>query len=424
MIAHRHPSQGSIDVALPLSEVVSPDRFLTFVVSGFILATYLVSAVPGLSRLPHFLIALMFVGLVVRSIRTPLALGWDAIAPLTVLFVAYALGSVLWSTNQSSALVSAIGLAVDIAGALLIWVALQNGVKGVMVAYSAAFGAGVQALVALTQFMSSGTSRAAGLTGNANSLAIQLSLTAFLLLLILPRERWVKLLAFALIVTATVTTGTRKLVFVWFSYIVLLLRDVSPLFRRPSVGTALVLFLLPVAVWASLTFGSTLLSPLEEVTLVQRLEGTFEGKETKKRSGLMEDALLVWQEKPVFGHGIDQYRYSGSYTTYSHNNYTEILANFGVVGIVLFYSIYLVLFVRSLSGIAQGSQAAWVIMATLISIVLMDLARVSYSSRMTWLFIAIMAYYSTAGTFRTSRPRPMSVASTSRDQRTLPTDRN
>src|SRR5690606_30608964 len=142
----------------------------------------------------------------------PLRLKWDPLAPLTVAFLAYAVGSVLWSSDQSSALVSAIGLAVDIAGALLIWAALQNGVKGSVIAYSAAFGAGVQALVGLSQYLSTGSSRAVGLTGNANSLAIQLSMTAFLLLLILPRERWIKLLAFALIVIATVTTGTRKLV--------------------------------------------------------------------------------------------------------------------------------------------------------------------------------------------------------------------
>ena len=387
-------SVGVGGALLPVARRPRSDLFLTSTVAAFILATFLVSAVPGLSRLPHLIIALMLIGFVLRSIRKPLTFAFDGIAPLAVAFVAYAVGSVLWSTNQSAALVSAIGLAVDLVGALLIWAALQNGVKGSVVAYSAAVGAGIQGLVALSEYLSSGTTRAQGLTGNANSLAIQLSLTAFLLLLLLPRERWIKVFAFALIVVATITTGTRKLVFVWFSYILLLLHEVSPMFRRPSFGAAVVLLLSPLAVWASLTYGQTLLSPFEQVTLIQRLEGTLEGRETRKRSGLMEDALAVWERKPVFGHGIDQYRYSGSYTTYSHNNYTELLANFGVVGVLLFYGIYLVLAVRALIGVAQGSRTAWVILAILITIVLMDLARVSYSSRMTWIFIMIMAHYS------------------------------
>lgn len=372
----------------------SSERFLSFTVGAFILATYLLSALPGLSRLPHVLIGMMLVGLVMRSLRVPLRLRWDVVVPMSVAFVAYAVGSVLWATNQSAALVNSVGLMVDMLGALLIWAALQNGVSALVVAYSAAAAAAVQAVVALTQYLGSGEARAEGLTGNANSLAIQLSMTAFLLLLLLPKERWIKLLALALIVVATVTTGTRKLVFVWFSYVVLLLRDLSPLFRRPSVGAALILLLTPVAVWASLTFGSALLTPLEEVTMVQRIEGTFQGKETHKRSGLMEDALVVWWQKPVFGHGIDQFRFSGSYTTYSHNNYTEVLANFGVVGFVLYYAVFLVLFVRAVAGALRGEQAAWVILGTLVSILLMDVARVSYSSRLTWIFVVIMALYS------------------------------
>lgn len=373
---------------------VATDRFLSGVVAAFVLASFLVAAIPGLSRIPHALIGLMFVGLIVRSTRTQLVLRWDPVAPLSIVFFAYAFASVLWSTNQSAAFVTAVGLAVDLVGALLIWAALHNGVKVAVIAYAAGVGAGAQAIVALSQFLSSGTTRVEGLTGNANSLAIQLSLTAFLLLLVFPRDRWVKVLAFALIVIATVTTGTRKLVFVWFSYVVLLLREVSPLFRRPSVGSALILLLSPIAVWASITFGPTLLSPFEDVTLVRRLEGTLEGRETQKRSDLMEDALVVWREEPVFGHGIDQYRYSGAFTAYSHNNYTEILANFGVVGFGLFYVIYAVLIARSLVGIFRGSEAAWVIMAIIVSVLLMDLARVSYTSRTTWLFIVIMAYYS------------------------------
>jgi len=373
---------------------VATDRFLSGVVAAFVLASFLVAAIPGLSRIPHALIGLMFVGLIVRSTRTQLVLRWDPVAPLSIVFFAYAFASVLWSTNQSAAFVTAVGLAVDLVGALLIWAALHNGVKVAVIAYAAGVGAGAQAIVALSQFLSSGTTRVEGLTGNANSLAIQLSLTAFLLLLVFPRDRWVKVLAFALIVIATVTTGTRKLVFVWFSYVVLLLREVSPLFRRPSVGSALILLLSPIAVWASITFGPTLLSPFEDVTLVRRLEGTLEGRETQKRSDLMEDALMVWREEPVFGHGIDQYRYSGAFTAYSHNNYTEILANFGVVGFGLFYVIYAVLIARSLVGIFRGSEAAWVIMAIIVSVLLMDLARVSYTSRTTWLFIVIMAYYS------------------------------
>src|SRR5690606_5690430 len=151
-----------------------------------------------------------------------------------------------------------IGLLVDFGGALLLWMALQNGVSARVVAIAAGIGAGIQGAIALNQYLTVGVGRAEGLVGNANALAIQLSLTGFLLLLLLPKETWPKLAAFALIVVATITTGTRKLVFIWFSYLILLLREFSPLFRRPSVGTALALLLAPLAIWASATYGSVL----------------------------------------------------------------------------------------------------------------------------------------------------------------------
>lgn len=382
-----HPLRARADSA-------TSDPFLTVAVTAFILAMYVVSALPGLSRTTHLTIGLMFLGMILRSIRTPLRLRLELVIPMGGLFISYALASVLWSANQSAALVSAIGLLVDFGGALLLWMALQNGVSARVVAIAAGIGAGIQGAIALNQYLTVGVGRAEGLVGNANALAIQLSLTGFLLLLLLPKETWPKLAAFALIVVATITTGTRKLVFIWFSYLILLLREFSPLFRRPSVGTALALLLAPLAIWASATYGSVLLSPLEGLTVIERIEGTFEGRETNKRSDLMQDALRVWWEKPIFGHGVDQYRYVGNNTTYSHNNFTELLADFGVVGLVLYYAIFMLLLMRTVRGIAGGSDRAWVVLAILIAIILMDLARVSYSSRLTWVLLAVLGLYS------------------------------
>src|SRR5690606_27827530 len=99
---------GAGSTTIPRAALRAPDLFLTATVAAFILATFLVSAVPGLSRLPHLIIGLMIVGFIIRSIRIPLTFAFDGVAPLAVAFVAYAFASVLWSTDQSSALVSAI----------------------------------------------------------------------------------------------------------------------------------------------------------------------------------------------------------------------------------------------------------------------------------------------------------------------------
>lgn len=372
------------------------DRFLAVSVVLFILALYLVSALPGLSRIVHLSVGMILASLLLRSLATPLRIRLEPVMLVGAVFVSYALASVWWASDQGAALVSAIGLLVDSLAAFLIWLALQNGLNVRIVAICAAIGASVQGIVALNQYFVGGESRAVGLVGNANSLALQLSMSAFLLLLCVPRERWAKILPLILIVVATITTGTRKLIFVWFSYLMLLLRSVSPLFRRPTLPAALVLIISPLALWLLFTYSSVVFTPLGELTVVQRAEGTLQGRETDTRSHLIQRGLELWWERPITGHGIDQFRHVSEYTYYSHNNYTEILSNFGVIGFALFYSLYALLLIRAVPAALRGSDTAWTILAIVVLLLLMDVARVSYTSRMTWLTIGLMSYYSVA----------------------------
>src|SRR5690606_22342901 len=165
-------------------------RLLGATVAVYIVSTLLLGNVPGLSRVPHVAVVAAFALLLLRSTQEPLRLRLDAALPVGALFVAYACASVLWSFEQSAALVAAVGLAFDFVGAVVVWAAMQNGVSLRLVALASAAAAAVQGGIALYQYATLGEERAVGLTGNANSLAIQLSLAAFLLLLALPRDRW------------------------------------------------------------------------------------------------------------------------------------------------------------------------------------------------------------------------------------------
>lgn len=363
----------------------------------FVLATFLVSSLPGLSRLVHLAVGLMVLALAARSSRTPLVLRWDPLIPIAWAFTAYAFASVLWSVEHGSALVSAIGLVVNVLGATIVWMALQNGARLRVLAIAAAVGASVQGGVALVQTYALGASRSAGLVGNANALAIQLSMTAFLLLLVLGRERWAQIAALALFVVATVTSGSRKMLFVWLAYALLLLEQLRFRLKRSSLTTAALLMLLPFLAWGVIEYGGAVTEPLSELTFYQRLEGTLEGRETGTRSGMIVEALRLWWERPIAGYGIDQFRYANRlYGTYSHNNYTEMLANFGVLGLLAFYLLYAVLAVRALRALIDGRRVAWVVLAIVFVTLLMDVARVSYGGRLTWVLLLVMGYVLTA----------------------------
>lgn len=64
-----------------------------------------------------------------------------------------------------------------------------------------------------------------------------------------------------------------------------------------------------------------------------------------ERFNMQITALHHFLESPLFGHGIDGYLNEGPYGVYSHNSFTEILCNFGILGFAffelpLFFSIF------------------------------------------------------------------------------------
>ena len=55
------------------------------------------------------------------------------------------------------------------------------------------------------------------------------------------------------------------------------------------------------------------------------------------RKHMIQEALGLWKQSPLWGNGNEAYRLEGSYGTYSHTHYTELLANYGALGFLFFY---------------------------------------------------------------------------------------
>lgn len=59
------------------------------------------------------------------------------------------------------------------------------------------------------------------------------------------------------------------------------------------------------------------------------------------RLKMIDAGLSGWVDSPLIGHGVDSFKYLNQNVTghlyYSHNNFVEILYNFGILGFVLYY---------------------------------------------------------------------------------------
>lgn len=111
---------------------------------------------------------------------------------------------------------------------------------------------------------------------------------------------------------------------------------------------------------------------------------------TEARKLLMNMALEMFRKRPLIGCGVDSVRYYvGAYasnainTTFSHNNYAEVLACFGLIGLVMYYLCILHCEFKTLKivvhRLAYKNEAVWRYLYIFFTLYLiLDYATVSY----------------------------------------------
>jgi O-antigen ligase len=115
------------------------------------------------------------------------------------------------------------------------------------------------------------------------------------------------------------------------------------------------------------------------------------------RAELIQFGLQMWRESPFWGHGNEAFRIQSG-GTYSHNNYIELLANYGLIGFTLFYIPQLIAFfgaVRKAMTGAIGTRASYIwISMSLFAIFVSNIFLPSYYMRPMVVFISfIIGYY-------------------------------
>lgn len=132
--------------------------------------------------------------------------------------------------------------------------------------------------------------------------------------------------------------------------------------------------------------------PVFREVYAERILLLFQGSESSDSSTVVRTLMLgyafdLFLEKPIWGNGIEGfYIWMGNQTsfldrwamsaTYSHCNYTELLANFGLVGFILYYCVPILQVIKGIK-MRQSSlvQLGVVIIGTYI---VLDVGTVSY----------------------------------------------
>lgn len=129
-------------------------------------------------------------------------------------------------------------------------------------------------------------------------------------------------------------------------------------------------------------------------SMLNGLFGYKTDRSTSTRLEFIPEAIRVFMSHPLFGVGLDGFRYENSIQfSYAHNNYVEILADLGLVGFFFFYILHFSIFVC----MRKAKVKDIFFYCMFICVLLIDFTTVTFSLEMTFFLLSLLYSYSRLG---------------------------
>jgi O-antigen ligase len=371
---------------------------LSFLTVAYIISFYTLLHNETFSIVSTLLALLMFALLSYQHLlRKPL--NFPSLFWIPWVFALMNIASMFWSEAAPDGWEQIAMVCAAVIGASSVWLIVHNGGSVKLILYGQLIGS--LALVAsgfkeLTPGLSA--QRVAGLVGNANMMAMVLTYPMMLSWCIEGKNLvWYRLASVGLVLFAFLYTGSRRVVvslalFVFYLAIHFLSRLTSRVTWRLLAASSIVLV---VAAWiidwnAVTARASDLLNNNQVLLRWEMLSGSREEASAENRRDMVVKALEIWVDNPILGIGAGQFTIKGGFGTYSHNNYVELLANLGVIGLLLFYALHVGLVVKTLTGkgrLFTDTAFRLSILLSVAGILILDLAAVTLISKAHWVLM-------------------------------------
>lgn len=119
---------------------------------------------------------------------------------------------------------------------------------------------------------------------------------------------------------------------------------------------------------------------------VEMLQGESIGDgSARTRFKMISDGWEIFKERLLIGYGANNYAYVSGYWTYAHNNFIEILVDFGLIGFILYYLAYAFAMNNLLKSKKDAGKA---LLAIFLVRFFMEIALVTYYSKQHWILLA------------------------------------
>jgi O-antigen ligase len=242
------------------------------------------------------------------------------------------------------------------------------------------------------------------LFGNANVFALVIMLALMCSTwLVVYNEGFIKYVFFIFLATEAYMlflSGGRKYVLVsaLFIYLLLILKKDKKGKSKQIQYTVLFMIIVAIGYWSIINI------PQLYNTVGYRMEGLFSLFTGERQNKLHEDmvrqnmivlGLEFFAQRPALGYGMDNYTLLfgeafGRYT-YSHNNVIEMLVNYGVLGLVAYYSFYVFLIYKLWIIKVDETKIRDFFLAFMICLIPLEMGIVSYNMYFVHIFISLVS---------------------------------
>ena len=384
-----------------------------WIITVFLIASFLLFDSYAWGKISFFVCAAVIAVLSAFENRGKIRIGIGAFFGHYFAFAVFTVLSALWSLDSANTLIMARTLFRTIVCFLPIYWHYRKEEKSEQLITAVVFASYFVAIYSLLFYgfdnivMAAAGRRLDNEYANVNAIAILLAIGCFCdwYLTLFKRKRITSLCSLLSLVLIAAFQSRKAMVVILFGFAALLyFKLVIPEKRRTVkrvVGVIVVVAILHgvLSIISELSLASGALTRMTELLNLFIGEGKVDNS-TLVRQQMLHVGWETWKEHPLFGVGIAGVHIVASAQmsrdSYLHNNYVEILSGGGIVGFLLFYSTYFMIW-RKIKKIKQRDYPRYVFCTLFVVILLiLDWGRVSYYSK-TFIFQFMMLYILACG---------------------------
>ncbi|MDW0116280.1 O-antigen ligase family protein [Sporosarcina thermotolerans] len=368
------------------------DKIIDSIIFFYILSIYIFTYQEGLNVISNGIAVLLLALIWAAFLLNKKRLRFKFYLLVYLLFIFSCLFSAFYAINQGTAITkfTTIFLVFTLMFSLINY--LDSQVKIKRISASFVYSGVIASIYILSNTDFTQITRSGSELGNENSVGIILGISAVLCFyFILIEKRKVHLFFFPILFLVILLTGSRTALLFTLINIILFLY-----FTNQNNVLGKIKFITIGVTFTLISFYLVFNIPFLYDVMGSRIgnistfigEGSTTEGSINNRAYMVKFGLEMFRDNPLFGYGIDNYRYLLGESligriTYSHNNFIELLVGVGLVGTILFYLVQIIVIkdLYKASKHSNNKPLNFVFMVFIITYMVLSVSQIYYFSK-------------------------------------------